>query len=277
MAVQRGGVRRVQLWAGSVGDAHQPGRGAVEKKHSTDVDSPPPPPRVCMSIHPESRACSVIGRVLVLNDPPARCRSRVCTSTPSSTAWASRGSGRVSPPYPDCMLILHRYTSSPSSTAWASRASGRVVGPSLSAHSAHVHTRPVQTSSLAWHSIPDCLLIVHLCTLTASSSLIHRVRVQGERRPAGSVPASPFPGPLSPNSSRLNHPSKDRNLRHHGNQRQTLASGRTCPTDRPLPPPPPAGGQQGRINISFSVQLNHWQCLSGINWDHSNDSGTHML
>jgi len=35
-----------------------PGRGVIENKHSTDVESPPPPPRVCMSIHPEGKSCS---------------------------------------------------------------------------------------------------------------------------------------------------------------------------------------------------------------------------
>ena len=34
--------------------------------------SPPPPPRVCVSIQPEDNSCSDLGRVLVLNDPPAR-------------------------------------------------------------------------------------------------------------------------------------------------------------------------------------------------------------
>jgi hypothetical protein len=28
-------------------------RGVIEIKHSTDVDSPPHTPRVCMSIHPQ--------------------------------------------------------------------------------------------------------------------------------------------------------------------------------------------------------------------------------
>ena len=74
--------------------------GGNENKHSTDVESSPPPahpcvclcihpegescsdldrvlgrndpPRVCMSIHPEGKSCSDIIRVLVLNDPPAR-------------------------------------------------------------------------------------------------------------------------------------------------------------------------------------------------------------
>ena len=34
-------------------------RGGAKNKHSTDVESPPPPPtpRVCMSIHPERKSC----------------------------------------------------------------------------------------------------------------------------------------------------------------------------------------------------------------------------
>jgi hypothetical protein len=39
------------------------------------VESPPPPPyipRVGMRIHPEGESCFDIGRVLVLNDSPAR-------------------------------------------------------------------------------------------------------------------------------------------------------------------------------------------------------------
>ena len=39
----------------------KPGRGVVENKHSTDVESSPPPPRARMSIHPEGKACSDIG------------------------------------------------------------------------------------------------------------------------------------------------------------------------------------------------------------------------
>ena len=50
-----------------------PGRGGVENKHSSDDGSPPPPPHVCMSIHTEGKSCSDLGRVLVLNDPTARC------------------------------------------------------------------------------------------------------------------------------------------------------------------------------------------------------------
>ena len=53
------------------------GRGVIENKHSTDVKHPSSPPRVCMNIHCEGKACSDLGRVLVLNDPrirrPADC------------------------------------------------------------------------------------------------------------------------------------------------------------------------------------------------------------
>ena len=38
-----------------------PGRGGVENTHSTDFESPPPPPRVCTSIHPELESCSDLG------------------------------------------------------------------------------------------------------------------------------------------------------------------------------------------------------------------------
>ena len=46
------------------------GGGVIENKHSTVVESTN---RVCMKycIHPECKLCSDIGRVFVLNDPPA--------------------------------------------------------------------------------------------------------------------------------------------------------------------------------------------------------------
>jgi hypothetical protein len=47
----------------------EPGRGVHENKRSTDVEFTPPPPRLCMSIHPEGESCSDLGRLLVLNDP----------------------------------------------------------------------------------------------------------------------------------------------------------------------------------------------------------------
>jgi hypothetical protein len=36
-------------------------RGGIKNKHSPDVKSPSPPPRVCMSIHPDARICSDLG------------------------------------------------------------------------------------------------------------------------------------------------------------------------------------------------------------------------
>jgi len=52
---------------------HQsPGRGVIESKHSNDVESPPPLPRVCMSMHPDGNSCSNLSRVLILKGPPAR-------------------------------------------------------------------------------------------------------------------------------------------------------------------------------------------------------------
>jgi hypothetical protein len=50
--------------------------------HSTDAESTPPPPRVGMSIHPEStgKSCSDFSRVLVLNDPNSR--------TPTATLYS---------------------------------------------------------------------------------------------------------------------------------------------------------------------------------------------
>ena len=33
-------------------------REVTENKHSTDMDSNPPPPRICMTIHHEGKPCS---------------------------------------------------------------------------------------------------------------------------------------------------------------------------------------------------------------------------
>jgi hypothetical protein len=41
-----------------------PGRGGVEIKHPTNVEYPSPPPRVYISIHPQGKSCSDLGRVL---------------------------------------------------------------------------------------------------------------------------------------------------------------------------------------------------------------------
>jgi len=63
-----------------------PGRGVIENKHSTDVESPsPPPPCVCMSIHPEGESCSDLGWVHVLSDPAVWWRTRR-TCGPAVTA-----------------------------------------------------------------------------------------------------------------------------------------------------------------------------------------------
>ena len=48
------------------------GTWVIENKHSTDVESSPRPPRVCMRFHNQDKLCSDMGRVLVCNDPPAR-------------------------------------------------------------------------------------------------------------------------------------------------------------------------------------------------------------
>ena len=48
-------------------------RGYIEKTHSTDAEYPPPPPlRVCISVQPEGKSCSISARVVVLPDPPVR-------------------------------------------------------------------------------------------------------------------------------------------------------------------------------------------------------------
>ena len=52
-------------------------REVIEVKHSTDVESSPPhPPRLCMTIHPEGKSCLVSFRELVFIDPPARRQRR---------------------------------------------------------------------------------------------------------------------------------------------------------------------------------------------------------
>jgi hypothetical protein len=48
------------------------GRWVIENKHSTEIESPPPTPSVYVSIHPEGKTSSNVGRVLLINDPPAR-------------------------------------------------------------------------------------------------------------------------------------------------------------------------------------------------------------
>ena len=45
--------------------------GVVDNKHWTDVESPPSPPRLCMSGYPEGKSCSDLVRELVRDDPAA--------------------------------------------------------------------------------------------------------------------------------------------------------------------------------------------------------------
>ena len=60
-----GGVHRL------AGPPRWPGRGTIERTHATDVEPPPSPPRVCMSIHihtPEGKSLAPISvRVLLLS------------------------------------------------------------------------------------------------------------------------------------------------------------------------------------------------------------------
>ena len=74
-----------------------PSRGVTENKHSIDVEySPPPPPYICMSIHPAltvGHCFPILGEVLVLNDPPARG----CCSGCGPTAGRGMGSRLKTP------------------------------------------------------------------------------------------------------------------------------------------------------------------------------------
>jgi len=47
----------IARWCGGLG------RGLIENKHSSDVESPPPPPYVCMSIHTQCKSCSDVGSI----------------------------------------------------------------------------------------------------------------------------------------------------------------------------------------------------------------------
>ena len=94
-------LERAQDGAYAAVAGHQAGGSLPQSTPPTDFVSPPPPPRVCMSIRPE---CSDLFRVLVLNDPAARCTCgcRTCASSrwrirrrPVGTS-AGRGRGRAS-------------------------------------------------------------------------------------------------------------------------------------------------------------------------------------
>jgi hypothetical protein len=72
--------------------------GVIKKRHSADVEYPPHPPCVCMSIHPELKPCSDLGRVLVLNDPPTRCGPAVMASLPSTSTAITNGKAAQAEP-----------------------------------------------------------------------------------------------------------------------------------------------------------------------------------
>jgi hypothetical protein len=82
------------------------GRGVIENRHLTDVESPPPrvcdhcapPPRVCVIIHPDALLIShalIPVRVLVLNDPSARLywRAVLCSADREEPRVRESGSG----------------------------------------------------------------------------------------------------------------------------------------------------------------------------------------
>jgi len=70
----------------------------IANNHTTDIESAPPPPHLCMSIHPQGESYSDVGRVLVLvlNDPAGRRttrrRRRPRTRSGSGSAWRRRSS-----------------------------------------------------------------------------------------------------------------------------------------------------------------------------------------
>jgi hypothetical protein len=52
------------------------GRGVVENEYSTEVEHPPPPPRVLVSIHPLVKSWSDRGGVVVVSGPAAGPRAQ---------------------------------------------------------------------------------------------------------------------------------------------------------------------------------------------------------
>jgi hypothetical protein len=70
------GIQHAKQTASARGDNRVLQAGG--NKHSTDVESAPPPPRLplhvrmCKSFHNLGESCSHLGRVHVLNDPAAR-------------------------------------------------------------------------------------------------------------------------------------------------------------------------------------------------------------
>ena len=68
------------------------GRGGIQNKHSTDVESPPLPLRVSMSIHPEGKSRSDLGSSAVSQSGPG---GRAAGRAPGGARWctARRTSG----------------------------------------------------------------------------------------------------------------------------------------------------------------------------------------
>jgi hypothetical protein len=90
------GMRRIRTWRRTTTWTRRwssrPGRGVIENKHSTDVESRPPPSRSCMSIHTQSRSCSDVGRVIILNDPPAWRGRELARVKTDKEVWTDRQS-----------------------------------------------------------------------------------------------------------------------------------------------------------------------------------------
>ena len=78
----------------TIGDAYLAATGGGLSRTSIRpmFESPPPPPRVCISINPEGKSCGRLRsrfRVLVLNDPPDRLHrlgGRLCHQSPVGPA-----------------------------------------------------------------------------------------------------------------------------------------------------------------------------------------------
>jgi len=69
-------------------------RGVIDIKHSTDVESPPPPAHVCISIRLEGKSCSDLCRVLVLNNPAAWVDAKLAEPRNATEEGAAKIKGR---------------------------------------------------------------------------------------------------------------------------------------------------------------------------------------
>ena len=72
------------------------GKGGIQNKNSTDVESPPPPPRVCMKycIHPKGKSFPDLGRVGVFSMTLLRGAGGV-GGVRRDVGGAARGRGRL--------------------------------------------------------------------------------------------------------------------------------------------------------------------------------------